>query len=298
MFEAGLTPLEGGHSGETFLSEAGGESVVVRIYAGRSAHASPDKVDVDAAVLRLVRGLLPVPRVLEVRPPDPTAGFPALLVTERLPGVRLDLVLPEAGHALQHRIGAGLGRLLTALGGMPFLSPGRFVDAQLRVGSWGEECADLRAFVEHLRAGTALAEWTERDFDALCALADHAQDLLDPVERTCLVHSDFNPKNLLVDPSSGEVTGLIDWEFAHAGSPVADLGNLLRFDRSPALVDGVLSAFAPPGVPGDVVEGARAADLWALVDLASRRSENPVTERAHAQVLAMARQGSLDSVAG
>ena len=46
----------------------------------------------------------------------------------------------------------------------------------------------------------------------------------------CLVHSDFNAKNILVETATGEVTGLVDWEFAHAGGPFTDLGNLLRFD--------------------------------------------------------------------
>ena len=56
--------------------------------------------------------------------------------------------------------------------------------------------------------------------------------------RCCLVHSDFNPKNLLVDPDTLEVTGLLDWEFAHAGHPYTDLGNLLRFERDPVFTDG------------------------------------------------------------
>ena len=74
-------------------------------------------------------------------------------------------------------------------------------------------------------------------------MAAEAQDLLDTVERRCLVHSDLNPKNLLLDPESLEVTGVLDWEFAHAGHPATDLGNLLRFDRSPAYVEGVLGAY-------------------------------------------------------
>ena len=61
-----LTPLDGGWSKETFVAEVAGERSVVRIYArpsrrGAAAH------EVDAALLRLVRGLLPVPEVLEVR---------------------------------------------------------------------------------------------------------------------------------------------------------------------------------------------------------------------------------------
>ena len=51
--------------------------------------------------------------------------------------------------------------------------------------------------------------------------------------RIALVHADFNPKNLLVDPATGGVTGVLDWEFAYAGAPLGDLGNLLRFETDP-----------------------------------------------------------------
>ncbi|MEU3559906.1 phosphotransferase [Kitasatospora sp. NPDC006786] len=38
-----------------------------------------------------------------------------------------------------------------------------------------------------------------------------------------LVHGDFGPNNLLLDPATFAVTGLLDWEFAHLGEPVEDL---------------------------------------------------------------------------
>ncbi|TDC28043.1 aminoglycoside phosphotransferase [Streptomyces sp. 8K308] len=38
-----------------------------------------------------------------------------------------------------------------------------------------------------------------------------------------LVHGDFGPNNVLVDPESWEVTALVDWEFAHLGRPIEDL---------------------------------------------------------------------------
>ena len=62
--------------------------------------------------------------------------------------------------------------------------------------------------------------------------------LLDTVPRVCLVHSDLNPKNLLFDPDTLALTGVLDWEFAHAGHPFTDLGNLLRFDRDPVVRRG------------------------------------------------------------
>jgi len=288
-----LTPLAGGHSGETFLAEAAGERTVVRIYAGRGASRGPNAAEIDAAVLRLVRGLVPVPDVLEVRRADPAAGTPALLVTSYLPGVRLDEVLPTADAELADRIGRNVGGILARLAQMPMLRAGEFLDGELRIGPMPPEADDLVAWVAEHRDG--LAGWTADELQGLDDLAPRAQDLLDESTRSCLVHSDFNSKNLLVDPGTGAVTGVLDWEFSHAGIPFTDLGNLLRFDRRADLADAVVSTYLDRVVdaPEDLLDRARAADLFALVDLASRRGENPVTEGANDLLLRMARTGDL-----
>lgn len=290
-----MVPMPGGHSGETFLATAAGERTVVRIYAGRGASRGPSAAEIDAAVLRLVRGLLPVPEVLEVRRADPSAGTPALLVTTCLEGKRLDEVLPAADDGLAATIGHNLGLVLARLAQMPMLRTGMFVDGELRIEPMPAEFEDLAAFVAATCADGPLEEWAGADLDGLAELADRAQGILDRTTRACLVHSDFNPKNILVEPSTGEVTGLLDWEFAHAGSPFTDLGNLVRFDRLPALADAVVSTYSANVVdaPDDLLDRARAADLWALVDLAARRHENPVAARAHDRLLAMARARDL-----
>jgi len=303
----GLQPLEGGFSGETFLGESAGERTVVRIYAGRGARRGVAAVDVDAAVLRLVRGLLPVPEVLELRRPDDSAGIPGILVTGFLPGARLDQLLPRLSQAERGLVGERLGRTLGRMAQMPMPRPGRFVCHDLRIEPWAED-ADLVAWVEDHRVTTALADWPDADYDGLLRVADAAQVLLDEVGRACLVHSDVNPKNLLVDPLNHEVTGLLDWEFAHAGHPATDLGNLLRFDRDDRLVEGVLAGYLEvaghldgydaPGARELLLHRARAADLLALVDLAGRRGESPVAERADEQLRAIARTGDLHATAG
>jgi phosphotransferase family enzyme len=38
-----------------------------------------------------------------------------------------------------------------------------------------------------------------------------------------LVHGDFGPNNMLLDPDTFAVTGLVDWEWAHPGDPIEDL---------------------------------------------------------------------------
>lgn len=267
-----MEPLAGGWSGETFVAQVAGERQVVRVHA-----RNPARAEVDAALMRLVRGLVPVPDVLEVRPPSEEA--PGLLVTAFLPGVRGDLLLPDLDDAGLAALGRHVGDLVATLGGMPLRAPGELVGPELRIEPF--DLPDgLPALVETHRP--ALAHWSPAEVDELVGLAHDAQGLLDTVARTCLVHSDLNPKNLLVDPETLAITGLVDWEFAHAGHPFTDLGNVLRLERQPSYVDGVLSAYAERrGTAADeALALARAADLWALVDLAARRDENPVAGRA------------------
>jgi len=298
LLGAALTPLDGGYSGETFLAEAAGERSVVRIYAHSGDRRGPNAAEIDAAVLRLVRGLLPVPEVKEVRRPDVPADTPGVLVTSYLKGQRLDLLLPDADDELRTTIGRNLGAMLARLSQMPMLRAGMFIDADLRIGAMPDGAKDLVEWCGVHIQGSTLGEWSAKDRDLLLEVADKAQTLLDTVDRVSLVHSDFNPKNLLVDPTSGEVTGLLDWEFAHAGIPFADLGNLLRFERHPTFVESVLTSYTRSLIwaPDNVLDLARAADLWALVDLAGRRGDNPVTDRAHDLLLAIVRAGDLHAV--
>ncbi|WP_028642402.1 phosphotransferase family protein [Nocardioides sp. URHA0020] len=271
---ASLEPLEGGWSGQTFVADAGGERTVVRIYA--DGRRGPVAQEVDAAVLRLVRGLLPVPEVLEVRRADPATGLPALLVTEFLPGVRGDLLLPTLDDDGLRRVGESVGRVVATLGGMPLLDRGVFVDGDLRVEPVEPELPE-----------------------SLGALRATAEALLDEETRSCLVHGDLDPANLLLDPGTGEVVGVLDWELAHAGHPFADLGSVLRFDRAPAYVDAVLATYAElrGTPPGRALELARAADLHALAGLAPRAGQHPVATRAAGLLAAIGAGGDLHAAA-
>jgi aminoglycoside phosphotransferase (APT) family kinase protein len=196
-----LVPLAGGWSGQTFLAEAAGERSVVRIYPpDRRDDAAPE---IDAAVLRLVRGLVPVPDVLEVRRGGAAPDQPGLLVTSYLPGERGDLVLPALADTEAANLGARLGHLLADLAGMPTLRAGPFVDADLAIGDFGVPDG-LPGFVAQL--ADALG-WEADLLGRLEAVAADAQAQLDTVGRTCLVHSDLNPKNLLLDPTTLTVTG-------------------------------------------------------------------------------------------
>lgn len=226
---ASAVPLTGGYGGETFAVSAAGQEAVIRLYV-----RDPNRVGIDMSLLRLVQGLLPVPKVLDAKLQG-SVEEPPYLLTERLPGVNLETYLADAAvkEEQRRRVGEQLGELLARLSGMPFLRGGEFVDGELIPREF-----ELGGLVDFFYAHSTVLDPVRGA--KLTVLLAEIDERAEPPERFCLVHSDFNPKNLLVDPETATITGLIDWEFAHSGSPYTDLGNLLRFCDDPVLGGAVL----------------------------------------------------------
>lgn len=288
-----MTPLVGGYSGETFLVRSGKDRFVVRIY-----RRHPERAAIDASLLRLVNGIIPVPDVVELR--LATADSPALLVTEHLDGIPLDQLLRADPPNLDwETLGYNLGWVLGSLSSIPFLRFGMIADGDLTVASHNLP-ADLTTWAQHFRDAGRLAAWADPDWRRLLALIDIAEHRLnDGVNepRAVLVHSDFNPKNIVVDPIDWGIVGLLDWEFAHAGSIYTDFGNLTRFERDDRLVGPLIEGFVDwaPGRIREPFEHGRAMDLWALLELAGGTPSNPVRELATQLLLAQAHEQNLEA---
>lgn len=287
-------PLPGGWSGENFLATVGAERHVVRIYSPERGHRER-AAEVDAALVRLLRGLVPVPDVLEVR--QGRDGQPPLLVTRYVEGPRADDVLrqlvADGDVGGVRRLGERLGRVAAVVSGIATTGPGRFVGPDL-VPVPGDPATpeDLVALVEAWPGRLAL--WEEPLRAGLLDVALEVQSELDEAGRTSLVHGDLVPKNVVLVPDTHRVAALVDLEHAHSGSPYADLGSLVRFDRHPAWEDAVTGAW---GEHRDVdastaLDLARGADLLALVDLASRPGGNLVVDLADVFLREIARTGN------
>lgn len=292
-------PMPDGHAGEVFLAEPeeGGEPVVVRVYGVGRRTRGPEAPGVQAGVLRLVAGLVPAPRVLEWRAAD-SAG-PGLLVMTRLPGVPLVTVLPRADGVLQRRLGASMGEILGRLSGLALPGIGAFTDERLTRGMYPLHSESLVGWLDHHRTGTVLEELGAPALESLTRVAEHAERLLAVSPRACLVHGDLSARNVLCDPEAGAITGLVDWEFAHPGHPVEDLGKLLRKGPGLPFVDATIEAMTPwlpaaERADADAVrERGRAADLYWLIEMASRRGQSPATYRAFRLIEVIAATGDL-----
>ena len=50
---------------------------------------------------------------------------------------------------------------------------------------------------------------------------------------TAIVHGDYRLGNCLVDPTSGKITAVLDWELCTLGDPLADVGYLCIYWTDP-----------------------------------------------------------------
>jgi aminoglycoside phosphotransferase (APT) family kinase protein len=272
------TALAGGYSNANILLVShNGDQYVLRRYLNHNSCA------VEAALAGRLAGIVPVADVIAADADGTAAGQP-VMVSRFMPGAVVSMILPELDPGEAGPLGRSVGAVLAAIGTVTFPRPGFFEGPDLIPGPGGmEPIADLPGFVDHcLRTGNAHHALTPAEQDALRQHAAAAAPALDAIRGARqLVHSDFNPKNLLAAQHNGNwtVTAVLDWEFAFSNSPMFDIGNMLRFpsELPPAFTEGFIAGYAGTGghLPHNWRGLSQTADLFALADFLTRPPEHP-----------------------
>jgi aminoglycoside phosphotransferase (APT) family kinase protein len=267
-----VEPLEGGimnwNYGIRFRGSA--ERVVLRFY-----DRAPASCAKEVRLLSLVRADVPVPQVLHAEIHG-AKGFPPFCVLEFIDGISLRTLRGLGNTRGVAESSYDAGRLLARLARHRFetsgtLSPELVVHDSLFAHKSAPEIVEYFATYPTFRQRI--------DASLLARILHFAKANSEPLavdSAISLVHGDFNSPNILVREVGGSwrVAAILDWEFAFAGSPLCDVGNMLRYERpgesryephfSLGLVDGGWTA------PEDWFLRARLADLPALCELLAR----------------------------
>jgi len=276
------TLLGGGYSNENILVVTGRGRYVLRRYRRSSGPAAARTCAVEAALAaRLAGTVVPVPEVIAADPEAAETGEP-LLLARHVAGVLVSDAIAADRGAEAAATGRAAGEALAAIGSISFERGGAFTGPDLIPSPAGLPLS-LPEFVETcLSAGHAASALSRGELEGLRALAAEADAVAAATAHSRqLVHSDYNGKNLLAVRRGRlwSISAVLDWEFAFSGSPLTDVGNMLRFSSRypPGFADGFIAGYQEAGgpLPPGWREISEALDLYALADFLTRPPGHP-----------------------
>ena len=241
------------------------EWVVLRLY---EHDASLCQKEID--LMKLAGRSVPTPEILHVEPRG-LDEIPPFIVMRYVEGISFHQLKRSGDRDAIAQAAYAAGEALAAINHFMFpkpgwLGPGPAVAAPLLDGA-----DPLPRFVDRCLASANLQRRVPPDLrDRIQALMwSRAAQLTALGNESRLVHGDFNRRNLLLRSEAGRwsLAAILDWEFAVSGSPLADIGNFLRYERAsqplaePHFSNGYLHA------GGVLPEGWR--DLSRLISLAA-----------------------------
>jgi aminoglycoside phosphotransferase (APT) family kinase protein len=206
---SGLRQLSGGASKETWRFQAGATPLILRRSPGGAAISNAVPLATEAALIRAAAGAqVPVPAVVRVC--DPADGLGEAYIMSCVEGETLGRRIVRDGGLATVRAGLArrCGEVIAAIHsiptvGLPHLETTDAIGVLDRYHGIYRELGAKRPVLE------AAFPW----------LRSRAPVLTHPV----LVHGDFRNGNLMIDPGKG-LAAVLDWELAHIGDPIEDLG--------------------------------------------------------------------------
>jgi aminoglycoside phosphotransferase (APT) family kinase protein len=213
----GAARLSGGASQETWTFDIVHPSgnigaILRRAPPGYGASPSPSRapgLEAEAVLMQLAFDAgVPSPRVLHVLKPEEGLGRGFIMMRVEGETIARKILRDEAYAKARPILARQLGRVAAGIHGLP-----REKLPQLRSNTSTSEIADL---TREYRS----TNWPRPVFElALRWLADHDPG---PSREITLVHGDFRHGNLIIGADG--VRAVLDWEIAHLGDPMEDLG--------------------------------------------------------------------------
>jgi aminoglycoside phosphotransferase (APT) family kinase protein len=270
-----------GRSNTNYFLDTDCGRFVLRVHV-RDAALGPK----EQALSRLVHGRVPVAEVLGTRPGG-EALEQAFSLLRFVPGETLEELLRSGAEQRMRNAARSLGRALAQIGLCRFENAGDLVaragDGALSVEPWPFSDFERSALFDS-PAAARLGPLR----DELWPLLEQARARFPDSSPIQLVHADFNPTNLLFD-QQGELSAVLDWEFAHAGQRWMDLGNLLRERPASPLPDAFVTELVSSlrdhavELPSYWRELTLLTDLGSALEFLSSPDDRPQT---HAAALA------------
>jgi len=162
-----------------------------------------------------------------------------------IPGIPFYQAIEQADAIGEEILAKNLALALSSISQHRMPTAG-FFDSHLQVLPF-EQDGDLHPFISYVQdclfKGNA-GKWLGGGLSEMVwGYLQQNQEFFPSQEPATLVHGDFNPDNILVDEHTYQITGILDWEYAFAGSPLFDLGTLLRWQWPAGFEENFINSY-------------------------------------------------------
>jgi aminoglycoside phosphotransferase (APT) family kinase protein len=208
-----IKALTGGQSNPTYLLSSGAQRYVLRKKPPGPLLPSAHAVDREFRVMQALQNSdVPVPKLFAYSEELDVVGTP-FYIMEYLDGrVIVDQSLPGLSKTDRASVYQEMNRVIAALhkvdyahvGLETFGKPGNYFGRQ--IARWSRQYKE--ANTEDIPELHALIDWLPANIPA--------------GEQTSIVHGDYRLDNLVLHPTEPRAIGLLDWELATLGHPLAD----------------------------------------------------------------------------
>ena len=238
-----LRPVASGQSNPTWFVDHAGRRLVLRKKPRGANLSSAHAVEREYRVMAALEGTgVPVPRMVMLEEDAEVLGTPFYLM-ERLDGVvSEDSALPQFSADSRRAVYNDAARVLARLHAVDWDAVG--------LGTFGKS-SDY--YARQVKRWAHQWEATRtRDDRLIDALSDWFSNNVPADSKTTVVHGDYRIGNLMLDPASSRVVGVLDWELSTLGDPLADLAHWSMFTvLGPEQLGGVAGLdLGALGIPG------------------------------------------------
>lgn len=258
--------LSGGAINTTYKIVWDEKPYVLRFYV-----RDPELAQVEEAIYQLIHDKVPVPQLLHIGRADSYV----FAIFEFVNKKHIFESSKQSASALSH----DLGKVLADIHSFRFPQAGLFGKAFAIHTPFEEGSSPYFTYIMDNFSESSLA-WRrmgdERAKSLKAFLVEHRDFFPIISQGGVLVHSDFKPVNLLWDKQKGLT--ILDWEFAHIGSPLIDFAILIRhFQDFPLSIPRLEKGYNEHGgsVVPDWIRKARITDIINVVQLLNMEAERP-----------------------
>lgn len=215
-----LRPVASGQSNPTWFVDHAGRRLVLRKKPRGANLSSAHAVEREYRVMAALEGTgVPVPRMVMLEENSDVLGTPFYLM-ERLDGiVSEDSSLPQFSPKSRRAIYKDAAQVLARLHSVNWQAAG--------LSTFGKS---TDYYARQVKRWALQWEATRtRDDRLIDELSDWFSKNVPADSTTTIVHGDYRIGNLMLDPASSRIIGVLDWELSTLGDPLSDLAHWSMF---------------------------------------------------------------------